>query len=133
MRALAIAALIAAAACGGKQKPPASADDDTTLGSGSASAAPKLSELERRRHAACEQLGPKLTQCAIEDAKATGSKEALEDLDKTAPLHTKKFIEQCESGEMSSRQVRVLEVCYQQAPSCDELTKCLENLQPQAP
>ena len=31
---------------------------------------PEIAELERRRDAACETLGPRMTTCALEDAKA---------------------------------------------------------------
>ena len=56
------------AACGGKQSPAVS-----NSGSGSdGSAAPvqdTRTEIEKRRDAACTTLGPKITACAVEDAK----------------------------------------------------------------
>jgi hypothetical protein len=132
---IAFGTVAALAACGGKAKPPAQPDDDLTIqpGSGKASgAATPDTPIHQRRDAACEQLGPRLTECAIEDAKKNHHEEALKDIDKVAPLNTKKFIEACEGSEMSSRQVRVLEVCFKEAPDCDGLDECLKNLTPQA-
>jgi len=153
--AIALVVLLAvAAACGGKGKGAASpgsgsADDDTltpghtpgsTAGPGSvgslvgsgSDAAPTDTPIHLRRNAACEALGPKITACAVADAKRTMSPAELKklDLDKTAPVHTKKFIEDCESHEMSSRQVRVYEVCFKEETDCDRLIKCLDNANP---
>jgi len=136
-----IVAALGAIACGGQQKPAptagsgsgSSADDDLTIHPqkpGGTAAAD--SPIHKRRNAACEQLGPRLTECAIEDAKKNHDSEALKDIDKVAPLNTKKFIEACEGSEMSSRQVRVLEVCYHDAPDCAQLDECLKNLTPQS-
>jgi hypothetical protein len=146
--------LAAAAACGGKGKGPAnpgsgSADDDTltpghepghTAGPGSvgslvgpgSGAGPAETPIHQRRDAACEALGPRITACAVADAKRTMSPAELEklDLDKTAPVHTRKFIEDCKSHEMSSRQVRVFEVCMKQETACDKLLACLDNANP---
>lgn len=117
------------AACGGKSAPPANpAPPDDELGTKPAPV--EDTPIHKRRDAACEQLGPRLTQCAIEDAKAAHNDEALKDIQKVAPVHTKKFVEQCEGGEMSSRQVRVLEVCFKEAPDCAALGECLKNLDP---
>ncbi|HTJ47296.1 MAG TPA: hypothetical protein VL463_34590 [Kofleriaceae bacterium] len=113
------------AACGGSKPAPANPTPPPD-----AAAAPADTAIHQRRDAACEALGPRLTQCAIDDAKARNDQEALKDIDKVAPLNTKKFIEQCESSEMSSRQVRVLEVCGKEAPDCAELDRCLANLNP---
>ena len=122
MKRMILIAMIAA--CGGSKPAPANPTP-------APDAAPPDTAIHQRRDAACEALGPRLTQCAIDDAKARNDQEALKDIDKVAPLNTKKFVEQCESSEMSSRQVRVLEVCGQQAPDCAELDRCLANLNPQ--
>jgi hypothetical protein len=134
MKAMLIA--IAVAACSGAQQPP------PNTGEGSAAPPPPAHDtrtpLEQRRDAACKQLGPRLTQCAAADAKAdlTAGKSTPEqykqDTDpRVLQKNTEEFIDKCTGWrDMSSRQVRVLEVCFQQAPDCAQLTECLKNLQP---
>lgn len=87
-------------------------------------------EIEVRRDAACEELGPKLTSCAIADARATMTAEELAklDLEKTAPAHTEEFIDECKKQQLSSRQVRVYEVCLREESECDPLIECLANV-----
>lgn len=91
-------------------------------------------ELERRRDAACEALGPRLTECAIADARATMSPEELAklDIEKTAPVHTRKFVEECQGQTLSSRQVRVYEVCLREETECEPLIGCLDHARPEA-
>jgi hypothetical protein len=115
--------------CGGS--PPQTQDP----GQGSA-AKDTRSAIERRRDAACEQLGPELTACAVADAKtdlAAGKiTQAQFDKDASADVQrglTKQWLDKCEVP-MSSRQVRVLEVCHNEEHDCDPLTQCLQNLQP---
>lgn len=95
----------------------------------------QLSELQRRQRAACAALGPKLTQCAVADARASLSPAELAKLDiaHTAPKHTEVFIDECNGEQYSSRQVRVLEVCFREESDCDLLTECLANIKPAAP
>ncbi|MEO6776544.1 MAG: hypothetical protein ABI467_26605 [Kofleriaceae bacterium] len=89
--------------------------------------------LEKRRDAACEHLQPKLTQCALTDAKATMSPKQLEDLrpEELLSAHKQKFLKECKGSAMSSRQVRVLEVCDREESACDPLAACLEHLEPE--
>jgi hypothetical protein len=127
MRAFVFALLLLGCGCGNKNK---GGGDDTLPDP--APAPPSQSELEKRQGAACEQLGPRLTDCAIADARATMTPEQLAELDveKTAPVHTREMIKQCKEQSMSSRQVRVYEVCMREETACDALTACLENAQP---
>lgn len=117
---------LALAACG--HHAPATTDPADDL------PADNRTEIEKRRDAACEALGPKLTACAVADARATMSPEELAKLDveKTAPVHTRKFIEQCQAQQLSSRQVRVYEVCLREESECEPLIACLDNARPQA-
>lgn len=124
--------LVVLAACG----KPARSNDDTlpdNLGGGDPDPPPQT-ELQQRQGAACEQLGPRLTDCALADARATMTPEQLAELDveKTAPLHTREMIKQCKEQTMSSRQVRVYEVCMREETECTALTACLENAKPEA-
>ena len=122
-------ALLAALGCGGAQKPAARA------ASSSAAAADTRSPIERRRDAACEQLGPKVTTCAVDDTRADFAAGKIDkaQLDKdTAPAvqskNTEKFVDECKSHPYSSRQVRVLEVCFRQETQCGPLLDCLGHL-----
>jgi hypothetical protein len=125
---LALGCAVVLAACGGTQRPAADvppAPQDTRT------------PIEQRRDAACERLGPKLTACAVEDAKADlaagkTSQQQFEQ-DTAAPVqakNTEEFERQCKGSQMSSRQVRVLEVCFREETQCDPLRACLENLKP---
>jgi hypothetical protein len=125
------------AACGGKQSPAVS-----NSGSGSdGSAAPvqdTRTEIEKRRDAACTTLGPKITACAVEDAKRdlAAGKVKQKDFDlntakEVQAKNTEKFIEACEKTPYSSRQVRVLEVCQREETQCEPLLACLDNLNKQ--
>ncbi len=118
--------LVVALGCG--DKPAARAPDNRDN-------PPVQTELERRRDAACESLAPRLTDCAIADARATMSPDELAklDLEKTAPVHTQKFLESCKAQTLSSRQVRVYEVCQREESDCEPLIACLDNASPQRP
>ncbi|MEZ4402225.1 MAG: hypothetical protein R3B06_19525 [Kofleriaceae bacterium] len=124
---------VAVAACGPKPPPADPLPDDLTTRQVAPARAPH-SEIERRRDAACEALGPRLTACAIDDARATMSAEELAklDIEKTAPVHTQKFIEACKGQTLSSRQVRVYEVCIREETACEPLEACLDNARPDA-
>lgn len=129
-----VALIVGLGACGGARQPgagePASA----------APAATGKTPLDQRRDAACEQLGPKMTACAVEDARAAAAagraNRAQVELD-TAPdvqrTNTEQFIAACKSASYSSRQVRVLEVCFREETACEPLLACLENLKNPAP
>lgn len=97
-------------------------------------AAAPMTEIQRRQTAACQAVGPKLTECAIADAKASLSPEEFAKLkpEELATKHTESFIANCTKDSMSSRQVRVLEVCFKEETECAPLLTCLENLQPKA-
>jgi hypothetical protein len=129
--------VVALAACGTKSNTPVA-----NSGSGSAVEEPPTptdsrSEIERRRDTACETLGPRITACAIADAKAAAASGKLKQKDYealTAPdvqrKNTDEFIKACKhpKSEYSSRQVRVLEVCQKEESECEPLLSCLENL-----
>jgi len=122
--------LLALAGCGG--------------GSSSASGEPRTPPpaprdprpaIEQRRDAACDQLGPRLTACAVEDARAdlAAGKITQPQLDRdTAPAvqrkNTEQFLAVCKRTAYSSRQIRVLEVCPREEARCAPLLDCLGHL-----
>jgi len=124
------------AACGGKQTPEPATGSDT----GSAADPPGVvtdtrTEIDKRRDVACEATGKKVTDCAVADARkehAAGrlSKEKLDSI--TEPAIQKKNAEEfeakCDVPEMSSRQVRVLEVCMKEESECGPYLACLDHL-----
>ena len=130
MRALRVIAL-ALAACGGSQTPPPSND-----GTPPPPAHDTRTPFEQRRDAACRQLAPRLTQCAAQDAKAdldagkvTPQQYQQDTAQQVLAKNTQDFIDKCTSWrDMSSRQLRVLEVCFQQESECGPLRACLDNL-----
>jgi hypothetical protein len=131
------ALLLALAGCGGKQPTPPS-------GGGGGSDAPPTgvvkdtrTEIERRRDAACDKLGPKLAQCAVEDSRAElalGKITQKQFQEATKPDVVRGLAEDwrknCRKGYLSSRQVRVLEVCFREEKDCAPLEGCLANLKP---
>jgi hypothetical protein len=128
------------AACGGSKPAPA------TAGSGAASASASASDddtldthgpandtpIHQRRNAACEQVGAKVAACAVEDTKNDKAHpptaDELRDLPKTEELDKREYVKKCEAAEMSSRQVRVMEVCATQESRCDPFLACLDHL-----
>jgi hypothetical protein len=95
-------------------------------------------ELERRRDTACEQLGPRITDCAVADAKAALDAGQLKQKDFDAVTkpeikakNTKEFVDDCSGKEFSSRQIRVLEVCQTEETECEPMLACLDNLNKQ--
>ena len=131
--AVLVSAVLGPVGCGGSQH--------TADGDGAAVRAPaqpttdSRTPIERRRDAACDQLGPKLTACAVEDARADLAAGKIDqhqfDLD-TAPEWqrrlTEKFEKTCKGAAYSSRQVRVLEVCFREETRCGPLLDCLGHL-----
>jgi hypothetical protein len=128
-------ALIVLVACGGSKPAPIS-------GSGSAEpvgvAKDTRTPIQRRQDDACTDVGKKLTDCALSDAKAAFaakqiSKGEFDAATEPAVLekHTQKYVEGCTEKPLSSRQVRVLEVCFREEPECGPLEDCLKNLQPE--
>jgi hypothetical protein len=53
-----------------------------------------------------------------------------EQIEETAPIHTREFLRKCKSSTLSSRQVRVYEVCDHEETECGPLVACLDNLHP---
>lgn len=141
IRTVLIATLAAAAlaACSKKAAPaedtlPDDLHPPAGAGSGSALSNQGGTEIERRRDAACEALGPRMTACAIADARATMTAEELArlDVEQVATIHTREFVKDCKAHPMSSRQVRVYEVCMREESACEPLIACLENANPTA-
>jgi hypothetical protein len=125
--------IVAIAACGGKQT--------TGTGTGSGSdehpgpVADTRTPFEKRLDTACDALGPRLTQCAVDDSKAelaAGRITQKQFDDLTNPQMRvaldKDWETKCNKADRSSRQVRVLEVCHAEETECEPLLNCLENL-----
>lgn len=126
MRILAFVILVA---CGGSQKTEPMKNDPDPV----PVYKDTRTELEKRRDSACEHIQPKLTTCAVEDARKTMSPAELEKLkpDELLAKHKQEFLKQCKGSAMSSRQVRVLEVCDREETECGPLADCLKNLEPE--
>jgi hypothetical protein len=138
----ALGLLLGLAACGGAAQPvanpgsggPGDGGGPAPVTDARASPAPPT-PIDRRRDAACDRLGPKLTACAVEDAKAdlAAGKVTQQQLARdTAPeiqrKNTEEFAKACKSTAYSSRQIRVLEVCFRDEPRCAPLLDCLGHL-----
>jgi hypothetical protein len=127
MRSLVFLALVA---CGGKQTPAGGGGSGEPVGV----VKDTRSEIEKRRDAGCTKLRPRLVQCAVDDTKADLDAGKIDkkqfDLD-TAPEWQEKlgakWMKECRVN-MSSRQVRVLEVCDQEESQCGPLLDCLQHL-----
>jgi predicted small lipoprotein YifL len=132
----AAALALALAACGGKQPP---AQQPSNREAPPPAVRDTRPELERRRDAACGKLGPKLARCAVQDSDAqlaAGKITRQQHDEATKPdvvrALAEDFRKKCRAGYMSSRQVRVLEVCFREESECAPLESCLGNLRPDA-
>jgi len=136
--AVAILAVLALAACPKKQTPATTGGDDDDLPAdlgpkGETEPPPPTTELQQRQYAACERVIPRETACAVQDAKEHLSPEEYkkQQIDETAPIHTREYIKKCKNNYMSSRQVRVYEVCDREETECGPLVECLQNAKPE--
>lgn len=125
------AVALAMSACGGSQP-------ESTARTVAQPAEDTRSALEKRRDDACEAIAPTLTECARQDAVSNlaAGKVTKADFDRdTAPeilrKNTERFLAECTAwSDISSRQVRVLEVCFKAESQCGPLRDCLANLEP---
>ncbi|MCW5804377.1 MAG: hypothetical protein KIT31_18545 [Deltaproteobacteria bacterium] len=136
MRLVFVAALVAACSGNGKTTTTPHGGDGSA---GSATPPPppvdNRSEIQKRRDVACEALQPVLLDCAIASAKANLTPEEYRNLnpDQLRAQHKKEFLADCKGKELSSRQVRVLEVCFREEKECGPLADCLAYLNAQKP
>lgn len=134
MKTLLIACLLFA--CGGKQTTNPGTGSAAGSGSGSAEPPPDTrNEFQKRLATACQAVGTKVTECAVEDAKAllAAGKITQKDYDQNTQFdvlkkHTEEFVKKCDVPAMSSRQVRVLEVCHKEESQCAPFLDCLSHL-----
>lgn len=134
--------VVVIAACGGPQPGGGGAGGGTGGGDVDQVRPPPpdtRTELERRRDAGCEALAPRLVQCAVDDARAEldAGKVTRKEFELSTSAETRRglaadWLKKCRV-EMSSRQVRVLEVCFREEQACEPLLGCLENLSPGQP
>ncbi len=124
-----LALALVLAACGGSHPPPGKPDPEP-VGVVKDTRTP----IEQRRDAACDHLGPKITQCAVEDAgkdlaagKITKQQYQQDTASGVQRKNTEEFEKKCKV-DMSSRQVRVLEVCFKEESECAPLLDCLSHL-----
>jgi hypothetical protein len=117
--------------CGGSQH----ADAEAAEARPAPPAGDPRTPIERRRDAACEQLGPRITACAVADARAdlaAGKIDQRQFAADTAPeiqqRNTEEFERACKKSRYSSRQVRVLEVCAHEETQCAPLLDCLGHV-----
>lgn len=89
-------------------------------------------EIEKRQDAACRAVGAKLKQCAIDDdAKMSPAEREKADVAHTAPILEREYIKECTGRYLSSRQIRVREVCLHEETECDPFLSCLDNANPE--
>ncbi len=125
--------ILAIAGCGGKQ----------TTSSGTGSGSDELpgpvedtrTPFQKRLDVACDALGPRLTQCAVDDSQAelTAGRITKKQFDELTNPQMRAALDKdwetkCNKADRSSRQVRVLEVCHAEETECEPLLNCLENL-----
>jgi hypothetical protein len=139
IRTMLVAMVLALAACGGKTKPaaaPPPADDDLTIKPHPIDDGKPETEYERRLRAACEDVGAKVSACAVEDTRNDKqhppTADELAQLDQTAAIDKREYIKKCVAAEMSSRQIRVMEVCAKEEAACEPFLACLDHMKPEA-
>ncbi len=128
MRSFVVIAMLAA--CGGKQTPKGGEGSAEPVGV----VADTRTPIEKRRDVACDELAPRLTRCAVEDAKAdqaAGKISAAQLAKDTAPEVLRKNTDEAKKAckvPLSSRQVRVIEVCMKEESECGPLQDCLGHI-----
>lgn len=89
--------------------------------------------LQEAQEAACHRVAPKVTDCAIQDARTTMPPEKFaemaRDLDELAARNTEQFLSRCIASDMSPRQVEVYETCPLDA-SCARFLSCTDRATP---
>jgi hypothetical protein len=132
MRHALLVLLVVCGSCGGANKPDPDPDPGPS-GTGSPIVEQESrSQIQIRQDAACEQTGKKLRQCAIEDNQKQSPEERQKaDVEHTAPILEREYIKACTAAQMSSRQVRVHEVCLREETECEAFLDCLDNAKPQ--
>lgn len=136
-RALAALFALLLAACsgsegGGKEGetptsgPPAKSEEETRREE-------SLGKLRAAQDSAVEAMCDRFFDCAVEDTRKTKPKE-LEgvNLEEMRGKHMAECEEEYGKSELSPRQVKVVQKCVNEAPSCAELETCLQaaNKQP---
>jgi hypothetical protein len=122
--------LIFAVACGGNKPVPTGSDS----GSDTGVVKDTRTELEKRRDTGCEQAGERLRDCTFADLKR--ARDAGEVTQKHFDTYNTPDMRRAFMGDwlkkcrvpMSSRQVRVLEVCLKEEPDCAPFADCLTHL-----
>ena len=123
-------ALIVAAACSGSDGgsketetppgPPAKSQEELKREE-------SLRKLRAAQESAIEAMCDRFFDCAVEDTRKTRPKE-LEgvNLEEMRSKHMAECEEEYGRNELSPRQVKVIQQCVNDAPSCDELQTCLQ-------
>jgi hypothetical protein len=79
----------------------------------------------------CQAMCERVTDCAVEDARANMSAEELAklDLENTVPKAVQECTEECVGKELSPRQVTVIRECLAEPTECNDFLTCLEQAQ----
>lgn len=125
--------LVALVACGGKQTPSGGSGSGSSVETGPVK--DTRNEFQKRLATACEDAGKRITECAVADAKKEVEAGRMKQSDfelNTKPevleKNTEEFVKKCNVPSMSSRQVRVLEVCHKEETECEPFLDCLSHL-----
>jgi len=130
----ALAALLVAfvAACSGSEGGGKEGETPTTAGPPPKTAEEtqreeSLRKLRAAQESAVEAMCDRFFDCAVEEARRTKPKE-LEgvNLEEMRSKHMAECEEEYGRTELSPRQVRVIQSCVNDAPSCAELETCLQ-------
>jgi hypothetical protein len=135
MRTRSLIALLAAfllLACGSSTPPPGDTAQARPETPEEAKRRQALEQLRVRQEAACEQVTPVVTECAIADARATMKPEefAKLDVEKLRPVHRAEYHESCLASDMSPRQVRIFDECMADT-TCEVFLVCMDRAKPQ--
>ena len=125
--------IVLVASCGGQKNGGATDTTNTTTKPAEPSERDKaLAKLKRQQDATCGPMCERITDCAVEDARAKMSPKDLADLklEQTAPMHTQKCVEDCEALDLSPRQIKTMRSCITDVEPCAEYAQCLKQAEP---
>lgn len=118
-----------AMACGANATPP-----ERTTSHNQLSAEERFS---MHQQAMCDALAPRLTTCAVEQARKNLTEREIEKQGLSDPAFLRKYTNdirsECSLKEISMRQIKLLETCTAQDSDCKTYLSCLDTVQAKPP
>jgi hypothetical protein len=122
--------IVLIAACGGGSSSSSGPSETPAAGAGEPAESSAEARLYRSQLATCGPMCERVTECAVEGARASLSEQELAELnlEETAPAHTRQCEEDCGASRLSPRQITVIRECITGHAECDPYIDCLDQV-----